>query len=228
MRYYYADPTNNPVGPYQLEDLHQLHAEGVIQSDTLVAEEGGASWFPYRSLVIPPPVAEMPAEMPAETPAEAPAELPAGMAAPAYAASPAYSSPPPVGAGPGMSAAAGAGTTVGPNGIPQNDITTALFLHLSHLLALASLGVGLIAPILIWVINKHRSPFVDRHGVAYLNKLLSYVLYGVVSLLLTFVLIGIPMLVALLLLDLVTTIMAAVAANRGEPYEYPLTIKFMK
>lgn len=223
MRYYYADPTNNPVGPYQLEDLHQLHAEGVIQSDTLVAEEGGASWFPYRSLVIPPPVAEMPAEMPAETPAEVPAELPAGIAAPAYAASQAYSSPPPVGAG-----IPAAGVTLGPNGIPQNDITTALFLHLAHLLALASLGVGLIAPILIWVINKDRSPFVDRHGVAYLNKLLSYVIYGVVSLLLTFVLIGIPMLVALLILDLVTTIMAAVAANRGELYEYPLTIKFMK
>ena len=44
---------------------------------------------------------------------------------------------------------------------------------------------------------------------------------------LAFVLIGIPLLVALAVLYLVTTIQGAMAANRGEEYRYPLTIRFL-
>src|SRR5687768_8298288 len=119
MRYYYADPTNNPVGPYQLEDLHQLHAEGVIQADTLVAEEGGASWFPYRSLVIPPPVERVSEESWGEGSSplggggsdQGGGTHPPGMNFQTPSEAPAYSSPPPVGAGAGTPRA---GTTLGP------------------------------------------------------------------------------------------------------------------
>lgn len=201
MRYYYADPTNNPVGPYQLEDLHELHAEGVIRADTLVAEEGGASWFPYRSLVVPPPPA----------PAPAPAYAPPPPAGPEYAAAPAYPAAP-----------------VGQHGIPQSDVTTAVFLHLSSFLGWLTFGVGLVIPILLWALNKDRSWFIDRHGVAYLNKLISYLIYGVVCGVLTFVLIGWLLLIPLIIVEIVATILAALAANRGELYEYPLAIRFMK
>lgn len=211
MRYYYADPTHNPVGPYPLEDLHQLHIEGVIQADTLVAEEGGATWFPYRSLVVPPPA---PPPMP-ETSASA-ASLPG-----AYSPAPAYAVPPP---------GAGAVTSplVGPHAVPQNDANTAMFLHLSTFLGFLSLGAGLVIPVVIWALYKDRSWFINRHGIAFLNSLFSYLLYGLVSGLLTFVLIGFVTLAALVVLSFVATILAALAASRGELYEYPLAIKFMK
>lgn len=218
MRYYYADPTNNPVGPYPLEDLHQLHVEGVIHADTLVAEEGGETWFPYRSLVVPPAMPAMPS-MPSTPP---PAPLPEAAAATPPAA---YSPPPAYGA---AGAGAVAAPPVGPHAVPQNDATTAMFLHLSTFLGFLSLGAGLVIPVVIWALYKDRSWFINRHGIAFLNSLFSYLLYALVFGLLTFVLIGFPLLVALVILDLVATVLAALAASRGELYEYPLVIKFLK
>ena len=227
MRYYYADPTNNPVGPYQLEDLHQLHVEGVIHADTLVAEEGGASWFPYRSLVVPPPSPPAP---PSTGPAEASAYSapPAYSPPPAYTAPPAYSTPPPAAGTAAGGAGAAAAGPVGPHAVPQSDATTAMFLHLSSFLGIISLGAGMVIPILIWALNKDRSWFINRHGIAFINALLSYLLYGVVCGILTFVVIGFPLLVALVILNLVATVLAAVAASRGDLYEYPLAIKILK
>lgn len=215
MRYYYADPTNNPVGPYQLEDLHQLHVEGVIQADTLVAEEGGASWFPYRALVVPPPPSTGPAEASAYSPP------------PVYTAPPAYSAPPVAATVAGTAGAPAAGP-VGPHAVPQSDATTAMFLHLSSFLGIVSLGAGMVIPILIWALNKDRSWFINRHGIAFINALLSYILYGVVCGILTVIVIGFPLLAALVILNLVTTVLAAVAASRGDLYEYPLAIKILK
>jgi uncharacterized Tic20 family protein len=170
MRYYYADAANQPAGPYELEELHRLHGAGVIRPDTLVVQEGGTSWRPYRDLGIP--------------------------------------------------------ATAQP--VSQDERTTATFLHLSNFLGIASLGAGLVVPIVIWVYYKDRSWFVGRHGLTYLNKLLSYIIYGVVCGLLMFALVGYVLLAVLVVLDIVTTILAAMAANRGELYEYPLTIRILK
>jgi len=52
MKYYYADASNNPVGPYSLEDLHALNINGVVTPETYVCVEGGNSWQPYRNLQI--------------------------------------------------------------------------------------------------------------------------------------------------------------------------------
>jgi uncharacterized Tic20 family protein len=119
-------------------------------------------------------------------------------------------------------------TPVGPHAVPQSDATLAMFLHLSSFLGIASAGAGMVVPILIWALNKDRSWFVNRHGVAFINMLISYIIWGLVCGVLSFVLIGIPMLIVLGLVLLVTNILAAVAANRGELYDYPLTIKFIK
>ena len=43
---------------------------------------------------------------------------------------------------------------------------------------------------------------------------------------LCFVIIGIPLLIALLILNLVMIIIAAVKTSNGEPHRYPITIRF--
>ena len=43
-----------------------------------------------------------------------------------------------------------------------------------------------------------------------------------------FVFIGFILLFALVIAGFVLTIIAAIKANNGEPFEYPLTIKFIK
>jgi hypothetical protein len=45
-RYYYADGSNNPIGPLAAEELLELHRVGGIRSTTLVTEEGSENWLP--------------------------------------------------------------------------------------------------------------------------------------------------------------------------------------
>ncbi len=101
------------------------------------------------------------------------------------------------------------------------------------LLHLASLGNfvfpfgGLILQIVMWTTQKQASEKIDAHGKVVLNWYLSLLIYGVVSVLLCFVIIGIPMLIALFICDLVFAIMGAVKANNGVLWKYPMSIRFL-
>lgn len=101
------------------------------------------------------------------------------------------------------------------------------------LLHLASLGNwffpfgGLIMQIVMWVTNKDASPIVDQHGKIVLNWYISLIIYAIVSIFLCFVIIGIPMLIALFICDLVFAIMGAVKANNGVVWKYPMSIRFL-
>ena len=101
------------------------------------------------------------------------------------------------------------------------------------LLHLASLGNwffpfgGLILQIVMWTTNKGESAVIDQHGKIVLNWYISMFIYVFVSVLLCFVIIGIPMLIALFICDLVFTIMGAVKANNGVVWKYPMSIRFL-
>ncbi len=60
------------------------------------------------------------------------------------------------------------------------------------------------------------------------NWILSAVIYALISLVLTFVIVGILGLIALSIVSIVFPIIGAIKANNGELWEYPLTIKFLK
>jgi uncharacterized Tic20 family protein len=53
-------------------------------------------------------------------------------------------------------------------------------------------------------------------------------IYLVVAIPLVFLVIGIPVLIALGILDVVLVVIAAVNAAQGQLYRYPLSIKFIK
>ena len=71
-------------------------------------------------------------------------------------------------------------------------------------------------------------PFVDAQGKASLNFQISMTIYGLVAGLLCLILIGIPLVIALLVADLVLVIMASVKAANGESFRYPASIEFIK
>jgi uncharacterized protein len=103
-----------------------------------------------------------------------------------------------------------------------------LFLHLSQLLNFLIPFGGIIAPIVLWQIKKDQYPALDAHGKMVVNWFISCLIYGVVCLILTFVLIGILGFIALGIAGIVFPIIGAIKANNGEFWEYPLTIKFLK
>jgi uncharacterized protein len=103
-----------------------------------------------------------------------------------------------------------------------------LFLHLSQLLNFLIPFGGVVAPIVIWQIKKDQMPALDAHGKMIVNWMISCLIYGAISFVLTFVIIGIFGFLALAILGIVFPIIGGIKANNGEYWEYPLTIKFLK
>jgi hypothetical protein len=71
------------------------------------------------------------------------------------------------------------------------------------------------------------SPDIDAYGKESLNFQLSMLIYDAVAAILCIVLIGVPILIALWVLNTVLVIIASVKAGRGEFYRYPFTIRFI-
>ena len=104
---------------------------------------------------------------------------------------------------------------------PKQEKTWAMLCHLGGLL-------GFIPPLVIWLIKKDESSLIDDSGKEALNFQISIAIYCAIAFLLVFILIGIPLLFALQIFNLVMVIIAAIKANDGERYRYPLCIRFIK
>lgn len=105
----------------------------------------------------------------------------------------------------------------------------AMLCHLAALAGYLTGGLGsVIGPLVVWLIKKDEFPLVDDQGKESLNFQISILIYAVVSFVLTFVVIGLPLLIAVAVFDLVEIILASVKANEGVAYRYPLSIRFIK
>jgi uncharacterized Tic20 family protein len=108
----------------------------------------------------------------------------------------------------------------------QSTRQWATFIHLSLLAGVLVPGAGFILPIVLWQVKKDELPGIDAHGKVVANWLVSALIYGIVSSLLMFVLIGFPLLGILALLTLAFPIIGGIKANEGVLWPYPLSIKF--
>jgi len=93
-----------------------------------------------------------------------------------------------------------------------------------HLLGLA----GALGPLIIWLIKNAESPAVNKHGKESLNFQLSILVYAFGAWLSSFILIGFVLFPAVIIFDYVMIIVAAVKTSKGEDFQYPLAIKFIK
>ena len=78
-----------------------------------------------------------------------------------------------------------------------------------------------------YLVLKDKGPFVRAHSATALNFQITMAIAYVIGSILTFVIIGIFILIAVWVIVIVFSIIAAVKANQGQPYSYPLTIKFV-
>ena len=108
-----------------------------------------------------------------------------------------------------------------PGAVTSDDKTMALLIHLLTLVS------GFIGPLIIWLIKRDQSAFIDHHGKEALNFQLTLLLAWFGAMLALLVLVGLLLIPVLLVLQILFPILAAVAANRGELYRYPLTIRFI-
>lgn len=102
----------------------------------------------------------------------------------------------------------------------------AILLHLSQFAGYLIPLAGFVVPIVIWQVQKDRLPDIDRHGRAVANWIISWVLYGFLAFILSFVLIGIPLMLLVGLLGIAWPIVGAIKAADGKVWKYPVSIPF--
>jgi len=81
---------------------------------------------------------------------------------------------------------------------------------------------GFVPSLVIYLIYKDRDPFIRRHATQALNFQIIMTIAYVIAWMLTALLIGFLLLPAVGIVVLVFSIIAAMAANKGEEYTYPL------
>jgi len=98
-----------------------------------------------------------------------------------------------------------------------DDNQMAMFCHLGMLIG------GFLIPLIIWMMKKDESKFVDRHGKEALNFAITLLIVHMIG----------PF--TLCILNAVATVMsiiwiikASMAASNGEYYKYPICIRFIK
>lgn len=108
----------------------------------------------------------------------------------------------------------------------MDEKTYITLMHLSQFAGFIVPGLGFIAPIVMWLVKSKESPEIDRHGKNIANFMVSMIIYAIISCILILLVIGIPMLIAIGIIEIVFIIIAAVKAANGEYWKYPLSIPF--
>ena len=117
---------------------------------------------------------------------------------------------------------------VTPTMSPAEERNWAVATHLASFSGYVGVPLGhILGPLVIWLMKKESSNYLDEVGKETVNYNISIILWFLICLPLCLVLIGFFLLGALALMDIIVTIMAAVAASNGQQYKYPLTIRFI-
>ncbi len=106
--------------------------------------------------------------------------------------------------------------------IPQDSKNLAMLCHLLGLLT------NFLGPLILWLIKKDEDAFVDEQGKEALNFQITLMLAGIVAGATSCIGIGIILIPVVGIADLVFSIMACVAASKGQHYRYPASIRLVK
>ena len=112
--------------------------------------------------------------------------------------------------------------------IPESERNWAMLCHLSSFAGYFFPFGGVIGPLICWLSKKDESEWVNINGRNSLNFHLSMLLYIVLAAPLCLIIIGIPIIFALVTLKLICVIIASVKAAKGELFRYPLSIPFVQ
>ena len=119
--------------------------------------------------------------------------------------------------------------------VPHEERNYGMIVHLSALAAYVLPAFGaIIGPLVAWLVLKKRSSYADDQGKEALNFNISLLIYGAAAGLFSIVTFGLgalivwPVWVLLPIVQVVFIVLATIAANKGEVYRYPLTMRLVK
>tara|TARA_R110002126_G_scaffold12416_17_gene54068 strand:+ start:15907 stop:16227 length:321 start_codon:yes stop_codon:yes gene_type:complete len=104
-----------------------------------------------------------------------------------------------------------------------------MWVHLVAIISAFTAFLGIVATLVIWLLNKDDSEFIDECGKESLNFQISILIYETVLAISMLLVITIPFavigLVIAWLVAIILPIMAGLKASDGKGYEYPFTIR---
>ena len=98
---------------------------------------------------------------------------------------------------------------------------------LSHLLAIVP-GVGILGPLVIYLIKRGQSSFVEENAKESLNFQITMILAFIISGILMVVWIGFILLAVLGVAEVVLVIIATIKASEDKIYRYPFNLRLIK
>ena len=110
-----------------------------------------------------------------------------------------------------------------------DDNTLALLVHLSGIL-FAGAYLGWLAPLIVWLVNKDNpnKAFLNDQSKEALNFQLTLLGVYIIGTILSLILIGVLINLAAWVACIVLSIMAGLAAQKGEYYRYPFAVRLIK
>jgi uncharacterized Tic20 family protein len=96
------------------------------------------------------------------------------------------------------------------------------------LIHIGGIFFGILPSLIGYLVTKDRGAFIREHTRVALNFHLTVLIAAVAGGILSVILIGIFILLALAILIVVFSILAAIAANEGKYYRFPISIAFIK
>lgn len=111
--------------------------------------------------------------------------------------------------------------------VSKDDRMWGMLCHLSTFVGLLIPLGNIIAPLVIWLLKKNDSSFVDDQGKEALNFQISLLIAVAICIVLSFVFIGIILMFALAIYAIIMVIIASIKANDGNRYRYPYTFRFI-
>ncbi len=98
---------------------------------------------------------------------------------------------------------------------------------MAMLAQLLGIFTGFLGPLIIYLINGEKDPFVRHHSAEALNFQITILIGYVISFVLMLVLIGFLTFFVIWIASIVFMIQATIAANRGEWYRFPINIRLV-
>ena len=111
---------------------------------------------------------------------------------------------------------------------PSADNSLAVLMQLLGFAGFVFPMGNILAPLILWLIKRTDSPYLDRIGKEAINFQISYTIYAIAAGLLCFVLIGLLLFPILFVAWVVLMVIAAVKTSNGEEYRYPFTIRLLQ
>lgn len=105
---------------------------------------------------------------------------------------------------------------------PQDEKLWATLIHIGGIF------LYFIPSLVGYLVLKDRGPFVAAHSKTALNFQITMAIANFAGLILSVIGIGLLINLAVAVVNIIFSIIAAIAANKGEMYKYPLSINFIK